>query len=351
MVDKSVIKRNYFYIIYNILKDETAKDERHLSIKEICDIILEKYDLNIDKNTVSRIFNDLSFFGFDVNKDASGYYLDNRLFTDAEMGLLIDGIESISVLSADSKIEIYDKICKVVGKKVESIDCYLYNQDSHYVEDELLKIIDTVYTAIGQNKCLSLFDPFCFKQTLIDELSEEESEYLKELMVDSNLFFINPYQIFRSKENEIFLLFYYKLPTRFVTGTLNLSNVEPEWLTISDNTRDEIDIKLLLSKDLTDFTSPEDYIANEYILTAEIVPLKQNDDKTMYFEFLLEECEAYDVVEKDNTKIYNIKYKYKNENNIVSFCIECYEYLKVLSGSRLYDELKRIYNSLKNNYS
>ena len=351
MLDKSLVKRNYLYIIYNILKDETSLDNKHLSVKEICNIIKDKYDLSIDKNTVSRIFDDLIAFGFDVKKDNIGYYLDKRLFTDGELGLLIDGIESISVLSADSKIELYEKICKTVGKKAESIDCYLYNQKEYLIEEDLLKIIDNVYTAIGKNKRLSLFEPTSFKIWLIDELSEEEHEYLNQLMYKGTLFEINPYQIFRSKDNEIFLLFYYKLPKRFVIGTLRLSSVENDWLMISDHDRDNVDASLLLSKDLTDFTSPKDFLDNESIMQAEIVPLEDDFDKRMEFLFVLDECESYEIIKRKGKKVYNIKYKYKNQKNIISLCIECHKFLKVLSGSGLYDQLRRIYESLKENYS
>ena len=37
------------------------------------------------------------------------------VFTDGEMGLLIDGIESINVLSPDSKIGIYEKDASYTG--------------------------------------------------------------------------------------------------------------------------------------------------------------------------------------------------------------------------------------------
>jgi len=351
-IDATIIKRNYFYVIYNILKDETEKNGKHLSIKEICNIILNNYNLNIDKNTVNRVFEDLIVFGFDIKKDSSGYYLGNRILTDGEMGLLIDGIESISVLSPDAKIEIYEKICKMVGKKVETIDYYLYNQNQFFVKEELVNTIDRIYTAIGQNKALELYEPISFKFKIIDQLTDEEDAYFNNLLYESRILYtINPYQIFRSKNNEIYLLFYYKLPTRYVTGALNLSIVDDVVLEISDKARDKVDSSILLSKDLTDFTSPREYSKKESILEAELIPNKDGYDQRMEFQFILDLCESYTIKHKNNIKIYEIKYKYKNEQEIISLCTECYKYFKVLSGSNLYDELKRIYESLKYNYS
>jgi methyl-accepting chemotaxis protein len=68
---------------------------------------------------------------------------------------------------------------------------------------------------------------------------------------------------------------------------------------------------------LAETVSAETLLASESILTAEIVPIKLGDDKRVDFEFVLEECESYEVVEKDNNKVYNIKYKYKNEDTII----------------------------------
>ena len=345
-VDKSIIKRNYFYIIYNILKDETSKD-KHLSIKEICDVISERYDLKIDKNTVGRVFEDLIAFGYDIKKDENGYYLDRRVFTDAEMGLLIDGIESINVLSADSKIEIYEKICKINGKSPESIDYYLYEQEEYFENEELLSIIEIIYEAIGNNKKLDVYYPFGFLVTVLDQLTPQEIEELKQSSFFELGYYINPYQIFRSRENKIFLLYYYKLSTRFVIGAINLASIESYWLFLTEKDRDKIDISLLLSKNLTDFISARDYSEGEMLLTAVIIPANANDDKRIDFTFILDKCESFDVVEENGIRKYKINYKHKNEEEIIKLCLELYEYVRVLKGNVLYDKLKEVLNCMK----
>lgn len=350
MIDKSIIKRNYSYIIYNILKDETSKQGKHLSIKEICELINKKYELNIDKNTVSRIFDDLITFGVDIKKEDYKYYLDKRVFTDSEVGLLIDGIESISVLPPDSKEQIYEKICKLVGKNINTLDYYIYDNEDYFIEEELLDIVETVYTAIGLNKCLEVFEPILFKLWIIDELTLEEEKYLNEYFLEGYCFVINPYQLFRNVNNEIYLLFYYKIPTRYISGALRLSSLEKDWISVSDKDKDKIDIGMLLSKDLTSFISPKDYLNKEMKLSAKIVPVN-NDDNNMNFQFILDECESYEKTNDNSVKVYNIVYKYKNEDTIKSLCIECAEYVKVLEGSRLYEELESIYNSLKIHFS
>ena len=68
-----------------------------------------------------------------------------------------------------------------------------------------------------------------------------------------------------------------------------------------------------MSKDLTDFTSPRDYSEKETVLEAELIANKDNADLRMEFKFILDNCESYTIKDKDNTKIYEIKYKYKNE--------------------------------------
>lgn len=344
-IDKSIIKRNYLYIIYNILKDKTS-NTNHLSIKAICDYIYKKYDLKVDKNTVGRVIDDLTIFGYDVKKDSTGYFLDKRVFTDGEMGLLIDGIESISVLSSDSKLDIYEKICKINGKKPESIDCYLYTQDEFYIDEELLSRVELVYAAIGDNKKLNIYYLYGFITTILDELTTEEIDYISE-KYDLLMYEINPYQVFRSKQNKLFLLYYFKLPSRFVIGALSLSTIDLSLYIMKDKNRDDIDVSLLLSKDLTDFTAPRDYSKGEQILTAVIIPGFEGAEKTMNFKFILDSCESHETFEEDGYLKYKINYKCKNENNIIELCLEVDQYVKVLPGSRLYDNLKAMLNSLK----
>jgi hypothetical protein len=102
-----------------------------------------------------------------------------------------------------------------------------------------------------------------------------------------------------------------------------------------------------LSKDLTDFTSPNDYRNGERLVNADIVPAHYGDEKTLYFKFILDKCESYEIVKENEFLKYRISYKEKNSDEIIDCCVIASGYVKVLKGSLLFIELNNMLYDLK----
>ena len=138
-MDSSVIKRNYLYFILLLLKEETSDDGKHLSAKDIAEHFEAQYGVRPERKTIYTVMDDLLAMGFDIHlekgKRNPGYYLGKRPIGDAELHLLVDGIESIDDLKADDKRDIEEKLCKELGYCFDTLDFHLYEKRNPYNND------------------------------------------------------------------------------------------------------------------------------------------------------------------------------------------------------------------------
>lgn len=94
-------------LILKILREYT--DEEHcLTQQAILGILHSKYAMEYDRRTIKANIDSLRDLGYAIEHTASGYYLSDREFDDAELRMLIDSVlfnKSLSHVQADRLIK------------------------------------------------------------------------------------------------------------------------------------------------------------------------------------------------------------------------------------------------------
>lgn len=143
-------------LILKILREYT--DEEHcLTQQAILGILHSKYAMEYDRRTIKANIDSLKDLGYAIEHTASGYYLSDREFDDAELRMLIDSVlfnKSISHVQADRLI----KKLKQLGNayfpsKVKHI-CHLQALQ-HNSNPQTMLNIDRISDAIAGNKQIS----------------------------------------------------------------------------------------------------------------------------------------------------------------------------------------------------
>ena len=357
-MEKEQVKRNYNYIIYNILREKTSEKDKHLSAPEICREIAAKYGVKEpNRKTVYQFEKDFKTFGYDIQKDKKGYYLGKRELTEGELQLLIDGIESLNGISIDNKIDIYEKLCKIIGRDYRDINNFIYSfkfdltqedDKDMFPDDECKKNLETVYNAIKDKKKINIIELLLpFSNYIMDELTDDEMEYFRQLQDDCTMTFtVNPYQIFRSKDNSPVLLFYIKVKDKVHIGAYPIIGFANSIYPV-DEKKDKVDTFALFGNlDLSDFDSAKYYKEGQSIKKAEI---RINSD-AYYVPDVTDLWKITNTITLNGEKVIMIEYKAKKEKEIIDLCIDFYDVFIVMKGSDLYEALKEIQENLTMTY-
>ena len=144
-MDPSIVKRNYLYFILLLLKRETSKKGTHLSAEDIVSRFKKDHGVEPNRKTIYTAIADLQAMGFDIHLDKNraslGYYLGERPINEAELYLLIDGIESLDNVKSDDKRDIEEKLCLELGYDFDRIDSHLYekwNEHNEKIDEDLI---------------------------------------------------------------------------------------------------------------------------------------------------------------------------------------------------------------------
>ena len=356
-MDNSVIKRNYLYFILLLLKEETSDDGKHLSAKDIADHFEAQYGVRPERKTIYTVMDDLLAMGFDIHlekgKRNPGYYLGRRPIGDAELHLLVDGIESIDDLKADDKRDIEEKLCKELGYSFDTLDFHLYekrnpsndNIDAEE-EDSFFPIsdastspekIEAIQEAIRKDRQITFYD--CFpdygRLDLIEEMSEEDEE----AYFDSLVNYFSPYKILRNSLNELCLLYYLTINGHHYPGFGRIENHIN--IRVSNRPRPKVEDESIFPSDLSNYENGRDYQIGNQLREATLS--EGGMDNPFYLEEILKDCcESYEKVTIEGSTSFVITYKLRKEKEIVDKIIAYLPNIYVLPPSKLFNRMAKI---------
>ena len=350
----SVIKRNYLYLTLLLLKAETSEDGTHLSAKDIADHFESQYGVHPERKTIYTIMGDLLAMGFDIRlekgKGNNGYYLGKREISVEDLYLLIDGIESIDNMKADDKQEIYDKLCSILGYSSRVIDSYIYdkrNRENETIdenEDRLgmfgsdLSMKDRlilIHKAIKENKQLEITEfALAFEAFMFEENDGDVEPWDDTFVFEWR---ISPYHLFRNRNDEICLLFYFFYAGRVRAGfpdVLSLGRVE-----ICDEGRSPLPDPSFFPADLPNYRNAQEYLEDHHCYSANIKINSAYIYASMDFDDMKGNCQSCQKKTLNGSEIYEISYLGSKENAIEELILEGTPHIVPLPGSRLFERL------------
>lgn len=357
-MDPSIVKRNYLYFILLLLKAETSKQGEHLSAEDIASRLKKDHGVEPNRKTIYTAISDLQAMGFDIHLDKNranlGYYLGERPIHEAELYLLIDGIESLDNVKSDDKRDIEEKLCLELGYDFNKIDSHLYekwserNEDidedlkddafpDDYEEPSLAEKMKTIRQAIDSNKQLVAMDftPISPTGYVLVEMEEKDREDYN----DEFPFQLSPYKVCRNINNEACLLYYLTVNGNVYPGFMSLDSFEK--FLVSEEDRPSLKDESIFPSDVTKYVSGVEYrlgcelrealICSSDGKTAEETPCLQS--------ILEDECVSYKQVQVDGKPSYAIAYRRYNEKRIMDLIIDVSPQILVLPGEPFVSDL------------
>lgn len=89
--------------------------EHHLKQEEIAAILDREYGITVERKAIGRNLSLLKEAGYDIESDRKGSWLDSRLFEDAELRMLIDGVLSGRHVTAAYSKSLIERLCSLSG--------------------------------------------------------------------------------------------------------------------------------------------------------------------------------------------------------------------------------------------
>ena len=158
-------------IILYILKIlSTYTDENHyLTQKEISEYLKNEYDVIVERKAVSRNLSILEELGFGVCMTRSGSFLQERLFDDSELRLLIDGVLSSRYINEPHSYDLIQKLSNLSSKyfKKRIKHVYAIKDFSKTDNQELFLNIEMIDEAINNNCQIKCVDKKMHKSSVL----------------------------------------------------------------------------------------------------------------------------------------------------------------------------------------
>ncbi len=135
-------------------------DETHpLKQEEIANYLEKDYGISVERKAVGRNLSLLKEAGYEIETAKGGSYLKSRLFSDAELRLLIDGVLSSKHVSSAYSTSIMDRLVKLSNKRFKGHVKHIYsvNAWSKTSNEALFSTIDLVDEAIDKERKM-IFD-------------------------------------------------------------------------------------------------------------------------------------------------------------------------------------------------
>lgn len=350
-MDPSIVKRNYLYFILLLLKAETSKQGKHLSAEDIASRLKKDHGVEPNRKTIYTAISDLQAMGFDIHLDKNraslGYYLGERPINEAELYLLIDGIESLDNVKSDDKCDIEEKLCQELGYDFNKIDSHLYekwserNEDidedlkddafpDDYEEPSLAEKMKAIRQAIDSNKQLVAMDftPLCPTAYLLVDIDEQD----KKDYVDDFPYKISPYKVFRNVNNEACLMYYLTVNGHEYPGFMSLNAFEE--FSVSSKDRPVLQDESIFPPDVSRFSSAREYRLGTELCEALICSSDgKRAEETLWLQSILDDdCESYKQVEINGKPAYAIAYRRYNEKRILDLIVDVSPRILVLPG-------------------
>ncbi len=141
--------------IMHILLEQT--DEMHgITVKEIADL-LEKHEIFPDRKSIYNDIKVLQEYGLNIEKKREDrtvyYYLKSRLFSLAELKLLVDSVQASKFITTKKSRELINKIEGMVSKhQGKELQRQVYVADRVKAENEkIYENVDKIHFAIARN--------------------------------------------------------------------------------------------------------------------------------------------------------------------------------------------------------
>ncbi len=191
--------------INQILLDES--DEKHpLTQAKIGELLEKKYGIELERKAIGNTIQllqdmyDMDSLGSSVrgvtlvSKKKTGVYIENRLFEDSELRLLIDSVLASRHIAPKYTKDIVTKLCTLSNKYFKSNmkNIYSVNEWNKSENKELFCNIDAIDTAISKNKKIK-FDYYKY---------DKKKEFIK-----SSEHVASPYQLILHNQR-YYLMFY-----------------------------------------------------------------------------------------------------------------------------------------------
>ncbi|MEI7884896.1 MAG: WYL domain-containing protein [Clostridia bacterium] len=151
-----IIEKNNILCILAILF-KYSDDYHILSMPELQKLLLNEYELALDRRTIYRNIENLIDFGYDIatfEENRKGYYFRERIFELSELNLLSSAIFSADFISKDATQAILAKIRKLCSKhQLENIEHLIYlANNKNKTNKEFFYNVELLNEAIRQNK-------------------------------------------------------------------------------------------------------------------------------------------------------------------------------------------------------
>ena len=110
----------------HILQEYSDRDHP-MTQAAIIDRLEKDYGITLERKAVSSNISLLKEAGYDIQSDKSGSYLVNRVFTDAELRYVIDGILGSRHISSALSKDMIHKVCSLSNKWFKSRVRHIYS--------------------------------------------------------------------------------------------------------------------------------------------------------------------------------------------------------------------------------
>jgi len=146
-------KKMAMYYILNILKEYSDKDHL-LKQKDIIDKLHNIYMIDIERKTIASNIDLLIELGYDIKKESSGVYLNEREFDETEIKFLIDAIYSSKIITGEQAKEISEKLYSSLSKYQRKDYSYIHKSTeiTRTTNKEFFYNIDIITEAIKTKK-------------------------------------------------------------------------------------------------------------------------------------------------------------------------------------------------------
>ena len=146
-------KKLAMYYILDILKEYSDKDHL-LTQKNIIDKLHNIYQIDIERKTISSNLDILIDLGYDIYKNKTGVYLNERDFDETQIRYLIDAVYSSKIITASQAKEISKKLYSSLSRYQRKDYSYIYKSTeiTRTNNQEFLFNIEIITEAIKNNK-------------------------------------------------------------------------------------------------------------------------------------------------------------------------------------------------------
>ncbi len=209
---KNKLKLMYVYDALLALTDppEKGTEAKSLTLAEINQYIVDKYNISIDRKCFYQLISALKASGIDIvhgSGQYARYYINERLFSLAELKLIAGAIASCKILDETSANTLLDKLKQLTSQRnaeaMTTKRVYTAGRPDANYSKELFNTIDTINCAIRDGKLIS-FDYYQYTTKTngnkrVREISPGQN---------GNRRFVTPYELVWNNESYYLLCHY-----------------------------------------------------------------------------------------------------------------------------------------------